>query len=811
MLFSNMYAMGTQVNAAVDILRSTFFFIDGIIYSIIPLIYNLIFRLYDLNTLFNDNGEVLSKIVTNMKTTIYSFLAIVMFFKVAVSLLTMLVDPSLIEDKEKGAGKIVLNIAISLILIVVVPLLFKVARDIQNRAMDEHWIEKIVIGEDFGTNERYTLGNELSLATWSVFLNPVDANTVVSNAYDDLFNNEKSIGIGAVWPVAKLYLVLNSVTGVPIAADIVSKFAPGVNDILNFFGAGSHYQLSYVFLLSTIVGIYVAFAMWKMMIDVAYRSLKFFVLELLSPIAIISYIDPNSAKKGLFSKWSKEVLKTYLSLFIRIFVLAIATVLLRSFALSDIATNKLTIANNRLAWTTGNTQFVKLIYVIAAAAFIKNAPKFIDELFATTLSKGSETKVGRELIRGLIGAGVSSVAGAISGFDAAASAGKNKFWGALSGGISGAQKGYNAGKKNLIGVVPTTIDTVQGQYKSYGIEHDLRKERLVREQEGKVDRVDNAKRSAIAELTANNEQEYMRILNTGADYGDVNGPAGKVNGRTYGRGLASDARLRNTIKKNHGAWARDAMIHEGDDEYLALRRRVFELKDGEAMVKRTLELAQEDWQINNSSYQNSGDKKQYIIDFATQTANMNYGEMSADALRNEFESQVRVKAQRGVVSQRAAFSSMDTNAKINLAVNDLGIDRATASGMSEADLTAAYNTYLEGRVNVDVSRELATYDSATAEAKVNMTASRKKENITQEVSAMSEAQLDARFVTENGERIEATYGHSYGDIAADAAKIEGDVKAAQGGLDDYFKTRGKRAKEIDSAYATAEARKKAGL
>ena len=69
----------------------------------------------------------------------------------------------------------------------------------------------------------------------------------------------------------------------------------------------------------------------KVMIDVAYRSIKFFVLELLAPIAVVSYIDPSSAKKGVFNKWLNETIKTYIGLFVRLFVFALATVLLRTF------------------------------------------------------------------------------------------------------------------------------------------------------------------------------------------------------------------------------------------------------------------------------------------------------------------------------------------------------------------------------------------------------------------------------------------------------------------------------------------------
>lgn len=779
MIFANMYAMGTQVSAIIDIFRNLFFFIDGIVYSLIPLVYNLIFSLYDLNTLFNDNGATLSKIVTNMKTTVYSFIAIVMFFRVAVSLLTMLVDPSLIEHKEKGAGKIVLNIAICLVLIVVVPVLFRVAKDIQTRAMNEHWIEKIVIGDDFGTNERYTLGNELALSTWSVFLNPVDANSAVTSAYNSIFNDERSIGIGAVWPITKLYVVLNSTSGVPILSDIVGKIFPTANDVLNLFDSGTHYQLSYIWLLSTIVGIYVLSSLLKMMIDVAYRSLKFFALELLSPIAIISYIDPNSSQKGLFSKWSNEVFKTYLSLFIRIFVLALASVLLRAFKLSDLSANSLT------NWT-GNTLVVKLIYVLAATAFIKNAPKMIDDLFGTTISKGSDTKSAHQLLGGLLGGAALATAGSISGAVIAKATGKNAATGALKGAWQGAKKGYDAGKKGgmngMVGVVEGGFGVVQDQKKKYGYSVDKERERRINNLEGKVDAVDRAKKDAIADLDANGKSKYLDILRTGKKY----------NGRTYGKGLEHDDTLENMIKKNAGGLARDEILHAGDQGYLDLRRLKYEQDNGAALAERTLENAKQDYSDRRSRFDTSTDKKQVYIEYATKHARNIYADMDEAALRAEFE--------RLVGAQRdSLLTSGNNQAKIDFIVSQTGADRTTVQGMSDAQLDASIQTI--------ASNKISNYGAASDTDKMSQLVDITTSNISQDISGLNDAEVGTRFDKLNLDLIESTYGNTYGNIESDYKKAKGDADAAGKALEDYVKTRG--IGDIDSDYAIADSRHKA--
>jgi len=496
--FANLYALGTQVSLISDIFRVLSFFLDGIIYSLIPAVYGLIYSLYDFSVMFGDK-TILTELVKNVTSTVYSFLAIYMFFRVAFSLITMLVDPATIDDKEKGAKKIVTNIMICLLLIVVVPKIFEYARVIQTKVMSEQLIEKVVFGDEFGENDKYSLGNELSLSVWGMFLSPVQPNAATLSAYNSLFNNQDALGFGAVWPVTKVLAVLNSVTGIPIVADVFGRL-PIFNNVANVFDAGTYYQLSYVYILSTIVGAYVLWTFIKLMIDIAYRSIKFFALELISPIAIISYIDPVSSKKGLFSKWMNETVKTYISLFIRVFVFAFTAVLLRAFSLSELQADK--------------NIFVNIFYILAVIAFIKNAPKFIDNLFGTTISKDSDTKFASDMFRGVMGGATVGVAGAISGAVVAKKTGQSVFKGALSGGWNGFGKGYSSGKKgDMIGVVKGGIDTYSGQAKKYGYNVDKAYERDLANMERYVKKGKDAKTAAIMQADANDRYDIKALFN----------------------------------------------------------------------------------------------------------------------------------------------------------------------------------------------------------------------------------------------------------------------------------------------------------
>ena len=185
----------TSVGVIADMMRVIFFFLDSIVYSLIPVVYRGIFALYDIDKIIGVGNT--QNLLNTAKETVYSFLAIFMFFRVAFSLITMLVDPSLIDDKSKGAKKIVLNIFICLGLIVVVPVFFRVAKNIQTRVLEEKIIERAVGGDIYSNDQNYNLGNELALSTWSVFLQPVVDEGDAYDAWKGVFES----GNPTIWPL----------------------------------------------------------------------------------------------------------------------------------------------------------------------------------------------------------------------------------------------------------------------------------------------------------------------------------------------------------------------------------------------------------------------------------------------------------------------------------------------------------------------------------------------------------------------------------------------------------------------------------
>lgn len=763
---SGALATGAGVNILSDMLRYLFFTIDAIVYALIPAIYNMIFSLYDISSLIDKT--TMSNIYETMSNSIYSFLAIFMFFRVAFSLITMLVDPSLIDDKEKGLKNIAKNIIICLVLIVIVPYIFKYASSLQSKIVEEKLIEQVVTGNTY--DDDYNLGNEFALSVWGVFLRPSDSSesSEAVDAYNNIFNNGSDS-----WNFGSLYDNLNEVSG--------------SRGILFFGTSNSHYTLSYTVIFPTIIGIVIVWTFFKMMIDVAYRSIKFFVLELMAPIAIISYIDPGSSKKGIFSKWTSECVKTYLSLFIRIFVFSFVAVLLRSINFKDVT-------------------WLNLFYILAIIAFISNAPKFIDGIFGTTMSKDGDTASAKKMLSGVFGAGVGMAAGGISNAVVARRAGKSAFKAGLAGAYGGMKKGYGSGKKGGLGGMTGAVSSAYGSYgdalKKYGLEpEDKEKQKLIEQLRLKVADVNTAKAKAVAKLEENDYEEYKKML--------ANGP--KVNGRKYGKGLDDDRVLKNSVKKNLGGLAQDTLIHADDKEYIDKREFLGNAKNDEAIVVRSYELAKENYSAFNDSFNGADDKRSFAISFETDTAKMKYSEMNATDLTNSFRSELQAQADNYVKAQSRSFDNSNQADKISLVASLTGLDESTYANMNAADLKAEFDSAVLAKAQLNINSKVSSFNTArTKEDKINVALGVKQENISYDISSISDAGLASRFDNANEDRIYAMFDNYLGDMQKDADKITGDAKKAQGSIDEYYKTGkyGKKAKTIDEAFGIADSEEK---
>lgn len=169
--------------------------------------------------------------------------------------------------------------------------------------------------------------------------------------------------------------------------------------------------------LALIVGLAIVIYFIFICVDVIIRSLKLMLLQIIAPIAVISYIDP---KDKIFSSWGKMYLSTYADIFIKLFAIGIVVNLL------DVVLG-------------ANTKGFTLFYIIALLIFIKAIPSMINKIFGIEVTAGSFKDVFNIAKKGVT-IGTGALAGGVVGL--ATGRGLGRISGFARGALQGAGSGY---------------------------------------------------------------------------------------------------------------------------------------------------------------------------------------------------------------------------------------------------------------------------------------------------------------------------------------------------------------------------------
>ena len=446
--------MGSVVGILEDLLRTILFFLDSVVYGLIPTIYKLFIYLSEINLYSNVENNPIQQLVSH----IYVLLGIFMLFKVSFSLLQYLVDPNAFRDSSKGMGKLVTNVLVALVLLVSVPSIFEAASTLQTAIVQSNAIGQLILGTnasgsttvdadgnvtDVDVTKAEEMATDLQFMLYGAFyrvntevikecggtsgvLGSIDM-TTVPDCLDAL--NER---LASYDEASANYVTLYSFfKHIPEEGYDTNCDNSGVCDDRNFghFGALLHwredgvYVIDYTPVISFLAGGYVIFLLISFSVDVAIRAIKLCFLQMVAPIAIVSYVDPKeSISKSKLHNWIMECVSTYFSLFLRlatIFLVMLIIEMLSSSLLSD-GTNYISAQIE----DAGYDIWIYLFLVIGAFMFAKQIPKIIENIFGI---KGS----GELNLNPFKNAGFSALAGGTVG---------------LGIGIAGAATGSGVGR-----------------------------------------------------------------------------------------------------------------------------------------------------------------------------------------------------------------------------------------------------------------------------------------------------------------------------------------------------------------------------
>ena len=530
-----MFILDADIEMFSGLIRGFFATIDSAVYSFIAVIYNLIEDLANTSILsMTDMNEFASRI--------YALLGIFMLFKVSFSIISYIVSPDKISDSSTGMGGIIKNVLITLVLIIIVPTCFTLLYEAQSAILSENIIPKLLLGTN---SDASTIDNEIYVAPACKTIKQdedQDSDILATSAPDSgnyislmIFRNFYQLGQGVETnkedfdyfrktflpyycgykerKITVSYLLQSQLyngpveeikgdnvwddisSGLRVASAILTL---GISELGIFFansisgyvteqlGLGpSTYFIDYNYFVSTIVGIFVIFILVSTAFEVAIRSVKLTFLQLISPIPIISYIDPKSGKDGMFKRWYTEVFKTWASLFIRLLALFFGVYLIQQLdQLYAIGNHKYLSSN---FW-------IQLFMLLGVLMFCKELPKLLEQLIPGMKGSGSfklnplkrinEDSIGGKFITGgIMGAGAmtaSALGGA--GANAIHSIRHGKNWkdsfksagrGLGTGAFYGAKNGFAAGKSGKYNVMSETGKSIQQSSKHRNYEDML--------------------------------------------------------------------------------------------------------------------------------------------------------------------------------------------------------------------------------------------------------------------------------------------------------------------------------------------------
>lgn len=380
-------------------------FFDRIVYSLISTAYQ-VFILISKANLYNNVGDKIDKLTER----IYVILGIAMLFVLAYNIILLIINPDGMSSKgDKSLSGIAKNFIISVVLLTLSPTLFSYMSTLQNNIIDSQVIENIILGGTGVSNPESSkaMGSSVATMIFSTFYHPQDADGNSLTYYDCLNDSSKSA----------------------ICDEYTYAYDMATGGNLSVFMDNSKLEnaitaktptMDYMPIISTIAGVVSLLMFINYVFDVGIRVAKLAFYQIIAPVPIIMRVtQPNG---GMFSKWMKHLIDTYLQLFLRLI-----TIYFSMFMIELVMNGLADVNGGIIPFSSDTSAIVKLLsyfmLIMGILLFAKEAPKMLEELIGGGFGGGggfglksignkfkSAPLVGKGLARG-----ASRLAGATTG------------------------------------------------------------------------------------------------------------------------------------------------------------------------------------------------------------------------------------------------------------------------------------------------------------------------------------------------------------------------------------------------------------
>lgn len=378
-------------------LRAICMAIDGVLYSLLDNAYDLVIKL--------STAELLKPAtIKSLTGNLYIIFGVVAFFRLALLLVNAIIDPEKLNEKGKGLSNIFFRVVGMVILLAVTPFLFEKSYDLQEKIVgadaSKNIIFKTILGNNanIASSDNSNAGKSLQNIALSSLIT-IDENylvngdqcnigkknskgkdcgfyplTCVSNGDGTCTPQGGYVYDGSTCDWANCQNAVDTYNEMYVNEDMSpSKLASyvGVSKKIEDENGEKQevYVYNYMFIITGVVGVAMTYIIISFAIDIAVRMFELIVLEILSPLFIATFVDPKSAQSGPFKNWLSAVGKSYVSLYIRLAIIALMVLLVSI------------INQSKMFQSMGDVSgWAKIFMVIGLLIFAKKAPKWIGDM-----------------------------------------------------------------------------------------------------------------------------------------------------------------------------------------------------------------------------------------------------------------------------------------------------------------------------------------------------------------------------------------------------------------------------------------------
>ncbi len=403
-------------------LNAIFLTLDGIVYSLLAYTYKIFMLIAQLNY------NVLYAWVSPLVDRVNAIILVIIMFKIGYTLIQYMINPDKLDDTKAGGPALIKNIGICAGLLIIYSFVFSVLNevtllmigvpdgyefttlkeiaDITNTGEEKGgFVSRLIFGSESNNVENFS--KEIAITTLSTFLYTKPGETS---------------------PLDKIYNEIQN-------SDLESIDMMRIVEVVARIGKDVEYKWPIV---STAAGLYLAWQIIKLSIELAIRIFKLIVLQTIAPLAIVSIVDGGTSNQT-WKSYTKALIGTWTDAFVRVGSLFIATAFIGKFFAER---------SELLPKAVGLTKgLITLIMLFAAFQCVKLIPNLLNQIFPGMGTGEDHTKGFGKLLGGIAGAGLGAISGAAAGIIGGAGA-AGVVGNVLSGGFSGFQSGHKG--KNVM-------------------------------------------------------------------------------------------------------------------------------------------------------------------------------------------------------------------------------------------------------------------------------------------------------------------------------------------------------------------------